>query len=553
MGTSNLEVALPTAMERTEEFSAALPMENLYPISHFYVRDCYAEYYELILKTLYECNYKIVTVTGTPGIGKSVFYGYFFHRYKSKPNLTIITASFTTESKMKEAVVFRGGADCGSASGSSHQFIRDAQVAALKRKDEVLFLYDGPPDIEPKMPSKMVCFASPNEQWLSKVSKKEEACTLYMPLWDEGELIAAAASLKMPISPQKIEERFSIFGGVARCCLARNEKFVIARKRELESDIAGMDSQMVLDRLLKGILGGPTHHRMCHYIPKRDDPEDFDVRIASKFVSLRVLEKISSRAYTNRDLLLSYLEDISKVAAFRGHLLEIKAHEQLVRGGDVCAKCISFDREFTETFVCQESDDFYFFNSEDLSRETLRLGPYHISRASNYESIDSFYYPIQCASETPSRCEVAGFGSASNILLFQMTVSPRHPVDGKGIVSVLDSLELLDEALFNPNRVKLIFVVANDSQPSLARKQPIPWSPAADSNQVSIIKHIDDAKMKQLFDLEIKTVRDLRRAVRGGPTNSLLAECQADLNAFDESQQLTERMLTSITQYVWEV
>ncbi|KAL3669146.1 hypothetical protein V7S43_005530 [Phytophthora oleae] len=84
--------------ERTQAFPSELPMENDdYTLPDYYVRKCYSEYYDLILEMLK--TYNIITVTGTPGIGKSIFYAYFYQRHKkSRPDTTIITASFTKDS-----------------------------------------------------------------------------------------------------------------------------------------------------------------------------------------------------------------------------------------------------------------------------------------------------------------------------------------------------------------------------------------------------------------------------------------------------------------------
>ncbi|OWY92591.1 hypothetical protein PHMEG_00038349, partial [Phytophthora megakarya] len=132
----------PEAYEQTKKFPQELPMENDYELSRYFVRSCYPEYYDLILNKLEE--FQIVTVTGTTGIGMSVFYGYFFER-------------------------------CKSARPPSYNFIEEQRKAALQRKDKLLFLYDGPPQFEPKYPTKMVCFVSPNENWLKMMAKKEEA------------------------------------------------------------------------------------------------------------------------------------------------------------------------------------------------------------------------------------------------------------------------------------------------------------------------------------------------------------------------------------------
>lgn len=53
--------------EHDQDVSVGLPMESdcLQPI--YYVRKCYAEYYELVIRLLEVKKVKYVTISGTPG------------------------------------------------------------------------------------------------------------------------------------------------------------------------------------------------------------------------------------------------------------------------------------------------------------------------------------------------------------------------------------------------------------------------------------------------------------------------------------------------------
>ncbi|KAL4087900.1 hypothetical protein PRIC1_012331 [Phytophthora ramorum] len=118
------ELVVPTidAMQRTEAFPLELPMENDYNLPKYFVRPCYSVYYRLILELLRTLD--IITVTWTQGIGKSIFYGYFFEHYKSThPNTTIITASFTRDSYLVEIVVFRKDGTVEESFRESYNFI----------------------------------------------------------------------------------------------------------------------------------------------------------------------------------------------------------------------------------------------------------------------------------------------------------------------------------------------------------------------------------------------------------------------------------------------
>ncbi|KAG6955291.1 hypothetical protein JG687_00011312 [Phytophthora cactorum] len=77
------------------------------------------------------------------------------------------------------------------------------------------------------------------------VSMKDNARTLYMPLWDVAELVAAIDLLKTSIPGETIERRFAIFGGVARGCITLNEAVVSRRIRELQREINDIDSLYV--------------------------------------------------------------------------------------------------------------------------------------------------------------------------------------------------------------------------------------------------------------------------------------------------------------------
>ncbi|KAL3669164.1 hypothetical protein V7S43_005548 [Phytophthora oleae] len=405
--------------ERTRVFPRELPLQFSYARPRYYVRRCYSEYYSLILEMLE--TYDIVTVTGTPGIGKSIFYAYFYQRYKedeedeenkeNRRKTTIIAASFTKASGMGEVVAFQDGKQTEpSDDEEASSFIKKTYKAAWKDGNPLLYLYDRPPQRAPKRPSKMVCFTSPNERWLEEVRKEEQARKLYMPLWTLEELMDAANHLGLGADvTQKIEERFAIFGGVARGCLSAREKFVAEMTEDLTKAIAGMDSFSELKRLVNNVEGGATRCRMCHYQPMADNRGSYDVQIASTFVSRLVLENVTARDFEKRDSLIRWLKGIPKAAAFRGHLSEMKAHERLVRGGTIETQCISKPDMPMKRFTLDQSEEFCFFDLKDLSSTMLQNteNPYHIPRAANFESVDSFYLPPPTRSSLPLKLHVA--------------------------------------------------------------------------------------------------------------------------------------------------
>ncbi|KAE9044426.1 hypothetical protein PR001_g2857 [Phytophthora rubi] len=140
--------AVEAASKLTEELPS-LPFAYQYRNGKFfYVRKCYEGYYEVVKKML-DDGRPCVTVTGTPGIGKSVFYAYFFNRLRERePNTWIIAISFKREN-IAEIAVYKG---CDDPEEIDTYVTSESEVAVGKvlkearaHKKKVLFLCDGRP------------------------------------------------------------------------------------------------------------------------------------------------------------------------------------------------------------------------------------------------------------------------------------------------------------------------------------------------------------------------------------------------------------------------
>ncbi|OQR81562.1 hypothetical protein THRCLA_23345 [Thraustotheca clavata] len=130
-----------------------------------------------------------VTVTGTPGIGISIFYQYFFSRYRQAyPEATILTASFTEYQQVQKCVVF----EPNKAPIKIKRNVEDEYPKAIH-------LYDGPPNTKTN-DSKMVTFSNAH-------------FPLYMPVWELPEMMEAVKLLNLIISIDDLIQRYYLFGG----------------------------------------------------------------------------------------------------------------------------------------------------------------------------------------------------------------------------------------------------------------------------------------------------------------------------------------------------
>ncbi|EGZ06414.1 hypothetical protein PHYSODRAFT_307350 [Phytophthora sojae] len=247
---------LRTAAPKLTEELPPIPFVHQYRNGkYFYVRECYERYYKLV-KEMLDSGERCVTVTGTPGVGTSVFYAYFFNHFRKEETDSWVIAMSHVMNNIAVATVFKGRRDAGEDLGLCFTSTKLAAIGttlkeARVQKKKVLFLCDGAPT-HLWWPHQMVVFTSPDEEWLRQVRKDD--CTLFMPLWTHNELRQAAMALSFAgsreiscVSDAALETRFKIFGGVARECFLPSESSVERAKSDLQRDLAIFQSEKALE------------------------------------------------------------------------------------------------------------------------------------------------------------------------------------------------------------------------------------------------------------------------------------------------------------------
>jgi hypothetical protein len=452
----------------------------------------YEEYYNHIMTILLNPKMKYVSLTGTPGIGKSIFYLYFFQRFKKQfPSSCIVTASFAKQRELEKCLVF----EPGSIEGVKHKDIPDIEGS--------IHLYDGPPKVKPS-DNKMVCFTSPYYSWLDGMIKAVNHVPLYLPVWTLPELCEANELLNLGLDYDTIKERILLFGGSARYCLALQNGFYnrgvqgIVRKAEsIESFNAAQEC------LKKKVDLEDVSHQIFYYVPLYYDslPQDFDLVFCSVSIA-RIVEKyIQDKSEEKRKKLVDWLKGSTKCSTLLGWLFEGYANQILGKGGYFKLRSLNSDEIIVEHIV-----------------------QYRPAPSDTYESIDGY-----CASK-----------------LFQITRNFNHPVNAKGIKKHCDLITFT-----NPQELKLIFVVPKGMGDDY-KKQNILIEELyhGDLSNVSVIPGIGPSATKKLFSESINTIKDLMNA----PNSAGIQKFKRQLDIFMNSvNSVNWKVYETIPQYVLEL
>ncbi|TMW69638.1 hypothetical protein Poli38472_001794 [Pythium oligandrum] len=294
----------------------------LYPYAgqYYYVRHCYDEYYRLVEELVLVSKKKLVTVTGTPGIGKSVFYASFYDRFReAHPTTWIIAASYGNQ-RMEMATIARGErADMYRFDLTTR--VEDAMAKAELAGEDVLFLCDGSP-LNAKGGYPTVVFTSPDERWLRSAAKY--LGTVYMPLWTREELHEAAEVLNLPVEGETIDERFDTFGDVAHQCLSLTGEGPDLQLESIKKAIASILNPSDLYTLLMASNCDDTCLALIHDEPCGDGKWTVS-HFASTYVANELMKRLQHSSPRGRATLRALIYEDPRFVPLRQWFLDLEA------------------------------------------------------------------------------------------------------------------------------------------------------------------------------------------------------------------------------------
>jgi len=249
------------------------PLTNSFTGTMFYTRDCYLVYYEIMMECLDSGRYECLTLCGSPGSGKSLFYLYTFNRFRREnPSATIVTAAFYDDCVMKECWVYTPGEE-----RKKHD--------KIPRIHGAIYLFDGPPSgiIHNE---KVICFTRPVPRWTFQQKLISRHTCLWFPMWDLDELLDANDVCKLNLSKETLSERYDLFGGSARYCLSKEDGLVDGGHDQLRRQAARIDSFAMLHMSYED--ANDDSNDILHIRPQIDDRFPFisskESRICSRAV-----------------------------------------------------------------------------------------------------------------------------------------------------------------------------------------------------------------------------------------------------------------------------
>ena len=520
-----------------------LPM--VFPLqeqSTYYVRDCYEDYYLLYEKKLAGSKELYMMLTGTPGIGKSVFYMYFFDRYKQEhPDENIVLASFA--SPIPETCTGPELLSCRMWKAESKQF---EVLDAIPKDPRVctLHLYDGIPEryLSHDLGIKMICFASPNEAWIDRMIKFRSLFSVaYMPNWTFSEQQDARDALRLEISDEELRKRWDYFGGTVRYTLITNKKDIDKATRAVVSAIGELENVDRVQRCLRGRdKTAKVRHRLFHFDVTKNNLEAADVpmKVATRFIAAEVYSRLETKLDSDREKLIRWLEGAGKSGTFVGWLFEALAHEKLLDGATFDARNI-LTGKVTPLQVRKTVGNYTRFKA-GIPMEQLFEDVYRIPMDADLRSIDGYY-----------------IGGNGVLWLVQITRNVNHEVNSLGIIKLLKDLGVLDSFVEGASKVNLLFIIPLE----LVKKFPEQtfWSPSAFKANLSdadvlqmhcdAIPNIKTSKKRKLHEIGIRTVEDVFRAKASNP--QILSFVKSAVTEFSKQFELRGHLIAveAIEQY----
>ena len=354
---------------------------------------------------------KSFAISGTPGIGKSLFFVYIlFKILKNQSEWTPKRIVYHTKTSfecfdLEKCVVTR---------------ITQFDAEGFVREPISFYVVDGR-DASPLSSSSCVCLflSSPRSENFKDYVKQRKAQVWYFPIWTYEEL-ETCRTLCYSVFPKNILlERYRVYGGVARFmfidCRLGNE-YVRKDPTDMEAALADVEA-------VKGVraVGHPTKifettHTLLHVIVGEDSqghPYQFlFVDIASKYVGEQLWDRHYSQMITNlQGMFGGSPNEISR------HLFEIYGHRIFSKGGKIL-KCRDLQNDYSSDFHLERLDCKQItFGKNSLPKSPL---------TSYYEASDDDNFPA--------------IDSLSPQGMFQFTVAQVHPIRGIQMLNRLCSL-----------------------------------------------------------------------------------------------------------------
>ena len=381
---------------KAEESEGSVVFEDIIPstsLKKLFVRECYLS----IASSLMVGNTKAI-ITGTPGIGKSLFLVYLLWK--------------TVKEHKRVLFIYHPYNIYYDGRGGVFRF----PPGYLPPETDVSFwnntlwcLFDAKFKNESDLGrfphefcNRFVVSTSPRREMLNDFQKPPAPKIFYMPTWTEAELGVVAPLF--PNSTAVWRERYMILGGIPRHVLEETSESAM-RMLEVACTECSLDDCVRRIGLHSTITKkSNVVHRLVHI---RSEPpfSESCVCYASAVALDMIIRKKGTDAKKKMRELLEACEGNPLIAAFCGHIFEAHAIEQLEKGGSFRHRKLTHGNtkiQATETLLTIPPSTKRIAEKVEPNQTLKQL---YVPKASNYTAIDAW---------------MPGIGA------FQMTVGRNH-------------------------------------------------------------------------------------------------------------------------------
>jgi hypothetical protein len=395
-----------------------------------YIRDDYGGLWAEIQR-LVSSGLSRIVISGNPGIGKSWFGLYIaFMLLSGSEPVTIVWESRRRSSRtlIQNGQVFRGNLE--------------AFVSELEDTRTWYLVDEAVPPGATEVEARTLVFSSPKRENYKDTLKAPASTIRYMPVWSWAEIEAChsclyAADPERPLP--EVRAAFEHWGGVPRYVLEklRDE----AAQQSLQEALDAADVGAIRKAIGQIDAAPEASHRILHIVTQRPYVSK-SIAFGSAYIRNRLAELLFSE---QRQAITDFLVGSAsspQLAGVRGDLFEAFAHRVLSGGGAFPVRSLDDGAESTlQLSSCAGTHPVR--SPSDLAQCPSSLH-YCQPTVRNFPAVDSAILPRS---------------------LFQMTVSPSHPVKHAALTRVLDSMP--DARCYD-----LYFVVPDDVYPQFVAVQP---------------------------------------------------------------------------------